>query len=312
MMTPMTAPTPARSLAEQINGWSPGPEVRSDDLGRAPALALHGLLGPGAAAAPQAIVPPLWTCVYFLEWTPLADLGPDGHPAAGGFLPPLADRRRVFAGGRATFRAPLRFGETATATSTLAAAAVKSGRTGELLLVTVRTEITQGGQLAVTEEQDLIYRSGPAPAPAAGAGAAAADADGRGSPGTPFEAGPVMLFAFSALIANCHRIHYDLPYVQAREGYPGLLVHGPLLAVVMAEQVRAGSPGRPVATMSYRFRQPLFGGERATVTAAPGPTGTELAVLGPDGTVRASAAAEFGPAGSARRGPSPEPAGGHR
>src|SRR5580692_1496287 len=311
-MTPMPAPTPARSLAEQIDGWSPGPVVRSDDLSRAPALALHGLLGPGAAAAPQAIVPPLWTCVYFLEWTPLAGLGLDGHPAGGGFLPPLADRRRVFAGGRATFRAPLRFGETATATSTLAASAVKSGRTGELLLVTVRTEITQGGQLALTEEQDLIYRSGPAPARPAGAGAPAADAGAPGSPGTPFEAGPVMLFAFSALIANCHRIHYDLPYAQAREGYPGLLVHGPLLAVVMAEQLRAGGPGRPVAAMNYRFRQPLFGGERATVTAAAGPSGTELAVLGPDGTVRASAAAEFGPAGSARRGPSPDPAGGPR
>src|SRR6204780_3192216 len=193
-MTPMTAPTPARSLAEQIHGWSPGPEVRSDDLSRAPALALHGLLGPGAAAAPQAIVPPLWTCGYFLEWTPLAGVGP---PAGGGSLPPLADRRRVFAGGRATFRAPLRFGETATATSTLAASAVKSGRTGELLLVTVRTEITQGGQLALTEEQDLIYRSGPAPARPAGAGAPAADAGAPGAPGTPFEAGPGMLFAFS-------------------------------------------------------------------------------------------------------------------
>src|ERR1700722_19235306 len=189
-MTPMTAPTPARSLAEQIEGWSPGPVVRSDDLSRAPALALPGLLGPGAAAAPQAIVPPLWTCVYFLEWTPLAGLGLDGHPAGGGFLPPLADRRRVFAGGRATFRAPLRFGETATATSTLAASAVKSGRTGELLLVTVRTETTQGGQLALTEEQDLIYRSGPAPARPAGAGAPAADAGAPGSPGTALRGGP--------------------------------------------------------------------------------------------------------------------------
>ena len=310
-MTPMTAPTPARSLAEQIDGWAPGPVARTDDLSRAPALALHGLLGPGAAAAPQAVVPPLWTCVYFLEWTPLADLGPDGHPAGGGFLPPLADRRRVFAGGRTTFGAPLRFGETATATSTLAQAAVKSGRTGELLLVTVRTEITQGGQLALTEEQDLIYRSGPAPRPP-GAGAPGADAAGGAArPGAPFEAGPVMLFAFSALIANCHRIHYDLPYVQAREGYPGLLVHGPLLAVVMAEQVRAGAPGRPVAALSYRFRQPLFAGERAAVTAADGPAAAQLAVTGPDGTVRASAVAELGPAGSADRSPSPDPAGGH-
>jgi hydroxyacyl-ACP dehydratase HTD2-like protein with hotdog domain len=313
-MTPMTAAPGAGPLAEQIDGWAPAPVVRSDDLSRDRALALHGLLGPGAAAAPQAIVPPLWTCGYFLEWTPLADLGPDGHPAGGGFLPPLADRRRVFAGGRATFRAPLRFGQAATATSTLATTAVKNGRTGELLLVTVRTEITQDGHLAVTEEQDLIYRSGPAPvAPGAGAAAAPAPAPDGGAarPGTPFEAGPVMLFAFSALIANCHRIHYDLPYAQAREGYPGLLVHGPLLAVVMAEQVRAGSPGRPVRALSYRFRQPLFAGERAAVTAADGPAGAQLAVTGPDGTVRASAVAELGPAGSADRSPSPDPAGGH-
>jgi hydroxyacyl-ACP dehydratase HTD2-like protein with hotdog domain len=215
-MTPTTAPAPGGSLAGQVDGWAPAPVVRSDDLSRAPALALHGLLGPGAAPAPQATVPPLWTCAYFLEWTPPADLGPDGHPRGGGFLPPLADRRRVFAGGRTVFSAPLRFGETAVATSTLAAATVKSGRTGELLLVTVRTEITQGGQLALTEEQDLIYRSGPAPAPGPGTGRPAA-APGDGGParrGTPFEAGPVLLFAFSALIANCHRIHYDLPYVQ--------------------------------------------------------------------------------------------------
>jgi hydroxyacyl-ACP dehydratase HTD2-like protein with hotdog domain len=295
---PTTAPPPAGSLAEQVEGWAPGPQVRSDDLRRGPALALHGLLGPGAAAAPEASVPPLWHCGYFVAWTPLADLGPDGHPRGGGFLPPLADRRRVFAGGRVTFTAPLRFGVPATATSVLAATSVKSGRTGELLLVTVRTEIAQDGAVALAEEQDLIYRSGPAAAPGAGGAPAgrAPQAGGGSGRRAAFEADPVMLFAFSALIANSHRIHYDLPYVQAAEGYPGLLVHGPLLAVVMAEQVRAHVPERPVAAMSYRFRQPLFAGEQATVTAADGPPGTELAVLGPDGGVRASATVEFGPA----------------
>jgi hydroxyacyl-ACP dehydratase HTD2-like protein with hotdog domain len=301
---PTTAPPPAGSLAEQVDGWAPGPQVRSDDLSRGPALVLHGLLGPGAAAAPEASVPPLWHCGYFVAWTPLADLGPDGHPRGGGFLPPLADRRRVFAGARVTFAAPLRFGVPATATSVLAATSVKSGRTGELLLVTVRTEIAQDGAVALTEEQDLIYRSGPAAAPgaggapAAGAGAAGGASPAHGGSGrrAPFAAGPVMLFAFSALIANSHRIHYDLPYVQAAEGYPGLLVHGPLLAVVMAEQVRAHNPERPVRAMSYRFRQPLFAGEQASVTAADGPAATELAVLGPDGGVRASATVEFGPA----------------
>jgi hydroxyacyl-ACP dehydratase HTD2-like protein with hotdog domain len=303
---PTTAPPPAGSLAEQVEGWAPGPQVRSDDLSRGPAMVLHGLLGPGAAAAPEASVPPLWHCGYFVAWTPLADLGPDGHPRGGGFLPPLADRRRVFAGGRVTFAAPLRFGVPATATSVLAATSVKSGRTGELLLVTVRTEIAQDGAVALTEEQDLIYRSGPAAGPgpagaaagpgAAGAAAAGGAAEAAGVRRAPFSAGPVMLFAFSALIANSHRIHYDLPYVQAAEGYPGLLVHGPLLAVVMAEQVRAHDPERPVRAMSYRFRQPLFAGEQASVTAAGGPAGTELAVLGPDGGVRASATVEFGPA----------------
>jgi 3-methylfumaryl-CoA hydratase len=270
----------------------------------AAAAALHALLGSGPG--PRDIVPPLWHWLYFLEWLPPALLAADGHPLGGGAAPPLTDRRRMFAGGRIRINAPLLFGEPAERTSTLSNTEIKHGRTGEMLLVTVRTEVVQRQRICVVEEQDLIYRSGP---PTAGSQPMSASqppatptADRSVPRRTRFQADPVTLFRFSALTANCHRIHYDLPYAQNVEGYPGLVVHGPLLALAMAEQLRTHPSGRAVSSMRYRFRQPLFGGERASITADEAPSRTEFAVLGPDDTVRATAVAQYAQAGS------PEPA----
>jgi len=235
-----------------------------------PAEALAGLLG---VPLPGPDLPLLWHWVYLLDRPPQAILGRDGHPARGGIpVPPGPGLRRMFAGGRAWRHGPLRIGAQATRRTWQASSAVKQGRSGPLHFVTVRTEISQGGRVVVTEEQDLVYRE-PAPAtpaalaPAApGSPPAAAAAPPAGDAGQPVEVNPVLLFRFSALTYNAHRIHYDRDYARG-EGYPDLVVHGPLQALLMAELARPGLPER--CEYSYRLVAPLFDGQGLIVSAAP-------------------------------------------
>lgn len=283
-------------MASQIEGWAPGPVDRADDMPLSPALGLHALLGSGAPPVPGGPVPPLWHWLYFLRWPASDELGPDGHPLTGSFFPPLRDRRRMFAGGRASFGPPLRIGESARMTSTLVKAEVRHGRGGELLLVTVRSEITQHDHVCVTEEQDFAYRSGQvSPVSHVGedresgpvtheSGAPATAPERR----TALRPDPVMLFRFSALTANSHRIHYDGTYARDTEGYPGLLTQGPLLAVLMAEELRAeASPA--VRSVSYRLHRPVFAGEDVGITVSPAANRTEVAICGAAQVLRASA-----------------------
>jgi 3-methylfumaryl-CoA hydratase len=236
-------------------------------------MALHALLAFTGSPSPDGFLPPLFHHVYFESLVDPTALGPDGHPREG-FLPPIPDRRRMFAGGRLTIAAPLAFGAPAERTAAVVRAERKHGRTGELVFVTVRGEIRQHGRLALVDEQDLVYRSGPASAPPEPRPASTVDDLG-------FTPDAITLFQFSALTANSHRIHYDLSYAQSVEGYPDLVVHGPLLVLAMAERRRA-DPDRPLLTsLRYRLHQPLFLGERALVCAE--------SVTGPDGTLRASA-----------------------
>jgi 3-methylfumaryl-CoA hydratase len=171
---------------------------------------------------------------------------------------------------------------------------VKHGGTGALLLVTVGSELSQGGRICVREEQDFVYRSGPSARRRDDAEAAARPGSGNGSrvlAGDAFCADPLLLFRFSALTANSHRIHYDHPYATGVEGYPGLVVHGPLLALLMAERAHT-STGRAVRSIDFRFHRPAFAGQALQVTAEADGTGVRLAVLGPDGDVRATGTAQ--------------------
>lgn len=228
-----------------------------------PAEALAGLLG--VTGGSFGAMPLLWHWVYLLDRPPTAALGADGHQVHGGMpVPPGPGLRRMFAGGRVQRHGALRIGTEATRRTWQASAVVKQGRTGPLHFVTVRTEISQDGAVVVSEEQDLVYRE---PAPGARSAPVAA--------GPPVPAGPedwavavdpVLLFRYSALTYNAHRIHYDRDYARA-EGYPGLLVHGPLQALLMAELARR--PGRPAAEYSYRLVSPLYDGQGLVVSAAP-------------------------------------------
>ena len=143
----------SEGLAAHVDGWNPGPQTVTDELPPGPAAALAAVLDrPGDAPEAGEELPPLWHWLYFLEWVPQAELGADGHPARGHFLPPIPERTRMFAGGRLRVHAPLRVGRVAERTSVLAGVNVKQGRAGELLFVTVRHEIRQDGELRVTDE----------------------------------------------------------------------------------------------------------------------------------------------------------------
>ena len=232
-----------------------------------PAEALAGLVG--VEGTPFVEMPLLWHWVYLLDRPATVSLGPDGHQAVGGMpVPPGPGLRRMFAGGRAWRHGPLRIGAEATRRTWQASAAVKQGRTGLLHFVTVRTEISQGGQVVVSEEQDLVYRqpasdeAPPAPAPAPASAEVVPPGDGD----WVLEVDPVLLFRYSALTYNAHRIHYDRDYART-EGYPGLLVHGPLQALLMAELARRS--GLAAREYSYRLVFPLYDDQGLVVSAVP-------------------------------------------
>ncbi|WP_199796882.1 HTD2 family dehydratase [Pseudomonas chlororaphis] len=199
-----------------------------------------------------AALPPLWQWCFFQE--PLAEsaLGGDGHPARGGFLPPAANRNRMWAGGRLEFFEPLRAGFDAHCLSTISHVEEKTGRTGALLFVTVRHEYSQDGRLAIREEQDIVYRE-PSP-PKQGSGEPLIQGDWREA----VEPSPTLLFRYSAVTFNGHRIHYDFPYVTETEGYPGLVVHGPLIATLSLRAFCRAHPGARLRRFSYRGLRPLI------------------------------------------------------
>jgi 3-methylfumaryl-CoA hydratase len=302
------------ALPDLLAGWAPEPAQVTERVSAGPAVALAGLFDTEPpVTGPGEPLPPLWHWLYFLDRPAQRDLGPDGHPAAGRFMPPIPQRRRMFAGGRVRYDRPVRCGDEITRRSELAGWKIRSGRTGELLFVTVRSTFTRAGTAVATEEQDIIYRSGPpaGPAPAAPPPAAPPAAPPAGEPGSPapwflrMTAGPVLLFRFSALTYNAHRIHYDEPYATGVEGHRGLVVHGPLLALLCLELPRRHRPGRPVTRLSFRARSTLFAGQPFTVTGGPGDGdagdggpgggGCAMRVTGPDAAVALTADASLGP-----------------
>jgi 3-methylfumaryl-CoA hydratase len=206
-------------------------------------------------------IPPGWHWLYFLETTPASELGPDGHKKRGGFLPPVTLPRRMWAGGRLEFLRPLRVGEALRRDSEIVAVEPKRGKSGNLVFVTVRHTVLASGETATIEEHDIVYREAARPGePPPPARQAPAHAEWR----RELRADSVMLFRFSALIFNAHRIHYDLDYVREEEHYPGLVVHGPLQAVLLLDLARR-EERRPVKKFVYRALRPIFHTERFTV-----------------------------------------------
>lgn len=273
-------------LGQYVAGWRPEPVTTDDGLAPVTAQRLAATLDIGETFNAGSELPPLWHWAYFTDWPTTAALGPDGHPEAGHFLPPIPARRRMFAGGRLTVTAPLVLGEATRRQASVRDVRVKSGRTGELMFVTVRQEFHQNGALRLVEEQDIVYRSDTGSATSFTRVAADLPA-----PSTPWSARPqthpALLFRFSALTANAHRIHYDEQYACGVEGFPALVVHGPLLALYMAELVRA--QGYSMREFEFRLSKPVFVGDPIEVQGTPDGDTVALAVASGDGSVHASA-----------------------
>ena len=263
-------------MSEDFTPWVGRTETLTDTLdpARTNALtaAISGALGHATPLPPGAPLPLLHHWLYFWNVAPPSGLGPDGHPAKGGFLPPVPLPRRMWAGGRLTFHAPLLVGETVTKTSTILKIEAKSGKSGHLTFVTVRHDLTGAAGLAITEEQDIVYKEAsltgpPMPAP---------DAP---TPQAPYLAtltpDPVLLFRYSALTMNGHRIHYDRPYAIAEEAYPALVVHGPLQATLLAALAAQSLP-TPLKTFTFRGQTPAFDGPSLHICGEPTADGATL------------------------------------
>jgi 3-methylfumaryl-CoA hydratase len=249
-------PIPAAELA-RLREWIGRAERRRDNLAAAPLAGLAALLDLDGEAEPEsgAELPPLAHWLYFVPRTRQSELGADGHPRRGGFLPPVPLPHRMWAGGRLDFRRALRVGDDVERRSTIANVEAKQGRGGALVFVTVRHEIVDGQGVALTEEHDIAYRGDPLPGTPPPAAAAAPTGEHFARTITP---DPVLLFRYSALTFNGHRIHFDRRYAIEAEGYPGLVVHGPLIATLLADLLRRESPGTPLRAFSYRAASPLF------------------------------------------------------
>jgi 3-methylfumaryl-CoA hydratase len=225
------------------------------------------------------VLPPLWHWLYFLPVYRHSDAGPDGHMRRGGFLPPVPLPRRMWAGSRVQFRQALRVGEPIRRVSTVADVTHKSGRSGDLVFVVVRHEISSGDKVAIAEEHDIVYREAPrAGDRPAGSSPASSTAPAEAPWQRVVHPDPLMLFRYSALTFNGHRIHYDRTYATEVEGYPGLVVHGPLLATLMVDLVRRERADARITGFRFRALRPVFDTAAFTVCGSPGPGTNDVAL----------------------------------
>ncbi|WP_213769380.1 MaoC family dehydratase N-terminal domain-containing protein [Bradyrhizobium sp. dw_78] len=220
---------------------------------------------------------------------PMSELGPDGHPARGGFLPPVPLPRRMWAGGELQFADALRVGDEPKRISRIADVTMKTGSTGTLCFVAVSHEVTTPRGIAIRERQDIVYREMSTTPQAAPAKPVAAPPAGQHREAHISD--PVLLFRYSALTFNGHRIHYDRDYVTKVEGYPGLIFHGPLQASFLVELAAKLRGGQPPKKFSYRGLQPLFEGSEFSINANDNGDGMELWIANAEGqpTMKATA-----------------------
>ena len=241
---------------EHLRGWIGRTETGDDVVTATPLRALTATLDrDDAPQQPGDAIPPCWHWLYFLPVHRQSEIGPDGHPRRGGFLPPVPLARRMWAGSRIEFAEPLRVGQRISRRSSIDDVRLKEGRTGPLVFVDVRHEISAEGRAAVVDEHHIVYRDMPRtgePMP----GGVAAPADENWS--RRIVPDDVLLFRFSALTFNGHRIHYDRRYVTTVEGYPGLVVHGPLIATLLLDLLRRELPQPRVTQFTFRAVKPLF------------------------------------------------------
>ncbi len=274
--------------------WIGRTETQADRVSQTPARALAATFDRPDAASLQTgdVLPPIWVWLYFLPLVASAQIGPDGHPRRGGFLPPVPLARRMWAGSRCTFHDAIRVGDALERVSTIAKVAEKVGGAGPMVFVTVRHAITRDGRLVMEEEQDLVFLGIPdrfAPPPPT----PLAPCDWS----EPVAIDPVLLFRFSALTFNAHRIHYDRTYALEVERYPGLVVHGPLQAALLFDAAMRHAPGRTPSAFAFRGLRPLFDFDAVSVNGrARGADGLDLCTANGEGAVGMQATLDWRPA----------------
>jgi 3-methylfumaryl-CoA hydratase len=250
---------------DEWSAWVGRSEVSTDHITEAPVRALNATLDHPALDV-RAGVPlfPLWHWLYFLPVHRQSEIGPDGHAKRGGFLPPVPLPRRMWAGSQFEFRAPVRVGDAVQRTSTISDITEKDGRTGKLVFVKVRHELRCNGasEPAIVEFHDIVYRDAKKPGDAEPPPQAA---PGHAAWQRELVPDDVLLFRYSALTFNGHRIHYDRRYVTEVEGYPGLIVHGPLIATLLMDLLRRQAPEADVASFQFKAVRPTFDGRPMSV-----------------------------------------------
>lgn len=274
--------------------WVGKSRQEHDLITAAPLRGMTALLDHDAnALSNDTMLPPLWHWLFFLTPARQSELAEDGHPRRGDFLPPVPLPRRMWAGGRLEFHHPLHIGDEITRRSTIKSVDIKEGGSGQLAFVCVAHEISNANGLAIYEEHDIVYRDNPPKQPGAGlpAGKAAPE---KQDYFRPYNADPVMLFRYSALTFNGHRIHYDRDYVTRVEGYPGLIVHGPLLATLLVELLRGQQPEAHLEKFSFRAQRPVFDGQPFNACGRKASAGkSDLWIRDHEGFLCMQASAEF-------------------
>ena len=284
----MSDAAPALDI-HHLRGWIGREDVSTENVSADLARKYHATFDlPGPAPGAGEIVPRLIHFCLAQPAAPTASLGTDGHPARGGFLPPVPLPRRMWAGGEFVFHGDLRVGDEATRTSRIEDVALKEGRTGLLCFVTVSHRVVANGALVLEERQDIVYRGLDAPA----APTKTPPAAGQGEHVRPMTAGPTLLFRYSALTFNGHRIHYDRRHAMQVEGYPGLVVHGPLQAALLcnyATELRGSPPGR----FAFRGLSPLFDDDTFALHASAEGENLKLWTAAEGGPISMSAEAQW-------------------
>ena len=253
-----------------------------------PARALAGLLDRPQVPAEGDPLPLPWHWLYFLDAPARAQLGTDGHPQRGGFLPPVPLPRRMWAAGRLQAHAPLLIGRIARKVSTVRSVDLKEGKSGPLVFVTVDHALSQDGRLCLQEEQNIVYRDAPqAPAPLPPGEPAPAQAAWQRA----LVPDASLLFRYSALTYNGHRIHYDRDYAVREEFYPALVVHGPLLATWLLDLLQTERANATLTGFSFRALRPTFDGAPLAFCGLPTAQGADLWTRDAEGFIGMKASA---------------------
>lgn len=261
------------ALDDALAEWIGRTETATQEAERWPVAGLCAALDKETAPSRGEPVPPPAHWLYFGPTVPQSKIGPDGHPRRGDFLPPLSQPRRMWAASDITFSGDIRVGDTVTKTARIADIALKDGKSGTLVFVKIASRLEVDGREVLSETQTLVYRDHPVPgeapppsklAPAKPAWSCRIDPD------------PTLLFRYSAVTFNAHRIHYDQPYATEAEGYRGIIVQGQLTATLLLDQFRTRYPDRAIRTFSFRALKPLYSGAPFFLEGMPAETGFRL------------------------------------